>query len=166
MFLYLLDPDLGLFFWTLLSFTVLLLLLRKFAWKGIVGALKEREEHIEEALLAAERAKQEMANLTNENEKLLAEAKEERNKMLREAKDAKETLINEAKDKAKSEATQIIEDAKKEIDNQKMAALVEVKNQVGQMAIEITKKILHKELGDQKAQENYVEELVDEIKLN
>jgi len=162
----LLTPDLGLFFWNLLAFVIVFFLLRKFAWKPILGSLKSREEGIADALATAEKVKAEMAQLKNENEALLAKAREERALMLKEARDTKDKIINEAKDQAKLEANKIITDAQAAIEQQKMAALTDVKNQVGNMVIEISEKILRRELSAKPEQERYIKQLADEVKLN
>ena len=162
----LLTPDLGLFFWNLLAFVIVFFLLRKFAWKPILGSLKSREEGIADALATAEKVKAEMAQLKNENEALLAKAREERALMLKEARDTKDKIINEAKDQAKLEANKIITDAQAAIEQQKMAALTDVKNQVGNMVIEISEKILRRELSAKPEQERYIKQLAKEVKLN
>ena len=79
----LVTPSIGLIFWTTLAFVVLLILLRKFAWKPILSAVNTREESITNAMNAAEEAKKEMANLTSTNERLLKEAREERDSLMR-----------------------------------------------------------------------------------
>lgn len=162
----LVTPAIGLVFWTTLTFLILLLILRKVAWKPILNSVKEREQNIRESLSQAEKAKEEMANLQAENIKLLNEAKEERTKILKEAKEAGEKLIADAKEKAGVEYSKKVEEAVKEIENQKMAALTEVKNEAGKMAVEISKKILQKELSDPQAQQSYASALVNDIKLN
>ena len=162
----LLNPSIGLVFWTLIIFLLLVVVLAKFAWRPILNALHERENSIEEALRAADKAKAEMERLQADNEKLLNEAREERNQMLKEAKETRESIVNEAKGKAKAEASKIIEDAKAEINTQKLAAIVEVKNQVGALAIDIAEKVLRKELSNSAEQEKYVSQLVDDVKLN
>ncbi len=162
----LLTPDLGLFFWNLLAFLIVFFLLRKFAWKPILSSLKTREQGIADALSTAERVKAEMAQLKSENEALLARAREERAQMLKEARDTKDKIINEAKDQAKLEASKIITDAQAAIEQQKMAALTDVKNQVGNMVIEISEKILRRELSAKSEQESYIKRLADEVKLN
>lgn len=162
----LLTPDLGLMFWNLLAFLVLLYILRKFAWKPILSSLKTRENNIAESLATAEKVKAEMAQLKSENEALLAKAREERAQMLKEARDIKEKIINEAKDQAKVEANKIITDAQAAITQQKMAALTDVKNQVGNLVIEVAEKVLRRELGDKTQQETFIKKLADEVKLN
>ena len=129
----------------------------------MINALKEREQSITEALEAADRAKEEMANLVADNEQLLIEAKDEKNNILKEAKEAKDKIVNEAKDQAKVEAAVIVSDAKREIDNQKNAAIAEVKNHVGALALEIAEKILRKKFESDDEQQKYIVELVDDL---
>jgi len=107
-----------------------------------------------------------MAQLKNENEELLAKAREERAQMLKEARDIKDKIINEAKEQAKIESSKIITDAQAAIEQQKMAALTEVKNQVGSLVIEVSEKILRRELANKSEQENYITQLTNEVKLN
>jgi F-type H+-transporting ATPase subunit b len=159
-------PDPGLIFWTSLIFIVLWFVLGRMAFRPIQDALKQREEDIQGALDEAKRAREEMANLNAENERLLTEAREERAKILKEAKEAKNAMITDAKDQAKAEASKIVANAKQEIENQKQAAMTDLKNQLGQMAIEIAEKVLRKQLAGDKEQESFVNSLVDEIKLN
>lgn len=162
----LLTPHLGFFVWTLVAFIVVFLLLKKFAWKPILKSLGEREKNIADSIAAAEKVKAEMAQMKSENEALLASAREERAQMLKEARETKDRIINEAKDQAKTEANKIIVDAQAAINAQKMAALTDVKNQVGKLVIEVTEKVLRKELGSKDAQEAHIKGLVDGVKLN
>ncbi len=131
----LLLPGLGLFFWQSVIFIALIFLLKKVAWKPILGALKEREESIETALQEADKARNEMARLTSDNENLLNEAREESNKLLREAKEIRDETINKSKEEAKEEYAKIVADDKHEIDRQKQAAIAELKTQVGYLAL-------------------------------
>lgn len=162
----LLIPDLGYFVWMLIIFTVLLFVLRKFAWKPIIKMLNEREQNIEGAIAQAEKVKAEMAQLQNENEALLAKAREERSQMLKEARETKDKIINEAKEQAKAEASKIISDAQLAINAQKMAAITDVKNEVGKLVIEVSEKILKHELSSQEKQEAQINALINGMKLN
>ena len=162
----LLLPEFGLLIWTLLAFLVVFYILGKFAWPAIMKGLKEREQGITDSLVIAEKVKAEMAQLKSENEALLAQAREERAQMLKEARDIKDKIINEAKDHAKVEANKIIINAQSAIEQQKMAAITEVKNQVGNLVIEISEKILRRELSNKAEQENYITQLANEVKLN
>jgi F-type H+-transporting ATPase subunit b len=162
----LLLPGIGLIFWTFIAFIIVLVILRKFAWKPILSSLNEREKTIADSLETAQRVKAEMALLKNENEEMMAKAREERSLLLKEARDTKDRIINEAKEQSKVEANKIILEAQQAINAQKMAAITEVKNQVGKLVIEITEKILRKELQNTDAQEAHIRSLVDEVKMN
>ena len=162
----LLTPEFGLIIWTLLAFIIVLLILKKFAWKPILNSLKERETTIADSLATAEKVKAEMAQLKSENEALLAKAREERAQLLKEARDTKDRIISEAKEQAKIEANKIVIDAQAAIQQQKMAALTDVKNQVGTLVIEVAEKVLRRELGNKSEQENYIKQLAEEVKLN
>jgi F-type H+-transporting ATPase subunit b len=162
----LLVPSFGLIIWTTLVFLLVFYILKKFAWKPILSSLKQRETTIADSIASAERVRAEMAQLKNENEALLAKAREERSLMLKEARDTKDKIINEAKEQAKVEANKIITDAQAAIQQQKMAAVTDVKNQVGQLVIEVSEKVLRRELSNKAEQENYVRQLTNEVKLN
>ncbi|MES2429933.1 MAG: F0F1 ATP synthase subunit B [Bacteroidota bacterium] len=162
----LLTPDLGLLVWTLLAFLVVFFLLKKFAWPAIIKGLNEREEGIATSLATAEKVKLEMAQLKNDNEALLVKAREERAALLKEAKETKDKMINDAKEEAKVAAAKIVADAQASINHQKMAALTEIKNQVGNLVIEVSEKVLRKELSNKAEQESYIKQLAEEAKLN
>jgi F-type H+-transporting ATPase subunit b len=162
----LLTPSFGLIIWTLLCFLIVFFILKRYAWPAITKGLKDRETSIADSLSTAERIKAEMAQMKSEHEALLVQAREERAQMLKEARETKEKIINEAKDAAKVEANKIIIDARAAIETQKMAALTDVKNQVGKMVIEVSEKILRRELGNKEQQETHIKELVKEVKLN
>ena len=162
----LVTPSIGLVFWTLVSFFVLLVLLKKLAWKPMLGAIHERERSIEEALNKAELARLEMSRLSTENEALMKEARLERDQLLKEAKELKDEILAEAKNQAQVEGAKLIEKAKIEINNQKVAALDEVKNQVASLSIEIAEKVLRKQFDNEKAQNTLVSDLLKDVKLN
>jgi F-type H+-transporting ATPase subunit b len=162
----LLTPSIGLLVWTTIIFLLLVVVLGKFAWKPILGALNEREQFIENALLAAERAKEEMLALTSSNEKMLAEARLERDKMLAEARSTKDAIVAEAKAKATAEADRLMVAAREAINNEKMAAITELKNQMATMSIEIAEKIIRQELSNDDKQKALVSTLLKEVTLN
>lgn len=159
----LLTPAFGLIFWTLVAFLTAFFILKKFAWPAIINGLNEREKTIADSLATAERVKQEMAQLKSENEALMAQAREERALMLKEAKETKDKIINEAKEQAKIEANKIIVDANNAIQNQKMAALTDVKNQIGHMVVEVSEKVIRRELAAKGDQEAYIRRLADDL---
>jgi len=162
----LLLPEFGLLIWTLLAFLVVFWILGKYAWPAIVKGLKEREAGIADSLATAERVKAEMAQLKSENEALLAQAREERAAMLKEARDTKDKMINEAKEQARVTSERIIADAQEAIERQKMATLIEIKNEIGMLVVNISEKILRRELQNKPEQEKYIKQLTEEVKLN
>ena len=162
----LLLPKLGLLAWTLLAFLIVFFILKKMAWPAIIKGLKERENSITEALSSAQKVKEEMAQMKSENEALLAKAREERAAMLKEARETKDRIIGEAKEQAKIEANKIITEAQAAINTQKMAAITEVKNQGGKLVIEVSEKVLRRELSGKEAQEAHIQGMVDSVKLN
>ncbi len=159
-------PDVGLLLWTSIIFGLFWLLVGKFAFGPIRDALKKRSTDIQDALDQAEKAKEEMANMKAENEKILGEARAERALIMKEAKETKEEIIKEARNTANAEANKILANAKVEINNQKKSAINEVKNMTGQMAIEIAEKVLRKDLSGNTEQNSLVDNLVNELNLN
>ncbi|MCF1716238.1 F0F1 ATP synthase subunit B [Flavihumibacter sp. RY-1] len=159
----LLLPALGYFVWTLVAFLIVFFILKKFAWKPIISSLSEREKNIADSIATAEKVKLEMAQMKNENEVLMAKAREERSQLLKEAKELKDKIVNEAKEQAKVEASKIMADAQATIEQQKNAALTDVKNVIGNMVIEVTEKVIRRELASKTEQENYIRSLANEL---
>lgn len=162
----LITPGFGLVFWSALGFLTVLFLLKKYAWKPILAALDEREKSIEDALKAAEIARNEMANLTAENEKIIQEAKIERDQMLLKATETAKKIVEEAKEAAQAEGAKLLENAKAAIETEKHAALEEVKVQVGVLSLAVAEKILKQKLADDKDQKALIEDLVKDLKFN
>ena len=162
----LVTPEIGLIFWTTVVFSLLLIVLKKYAWKPILSAVDERNKSIEDALRAADKAKEEMLSLSADNERILMEAKKERDTILKEGREIKESIIAEAKDKAKVDAEKILTTAKEQIINEKMKAITELKNQVATLSIEIAEKILKSELQDLNKQKELVTKAIADKDLN
>jgi F-type H+-transporting ATPase subunit b len=162
----LITPGLGLIFWSALGFLIVLFILTKYAWKPILAALDEREKSIDDALKSAEIARNEMANLKAENEMIILEAKIERDKMLIEASETAKQMIENAKASAHKEGAIMLENAKAAIETEKQAALEDIKVQVGVLALAVAEKLLKRKFASEAAQQELVEELVKDIKLN
>ena len=160
----LVTPAIGLIFWTTVVFTLLVLLLKKFAWKPILSAVDERNQSIRNSLAQAEKARNEMSELTANNEKIIAQAKVDRDVILKEARDMKNEIISEAKDKASKEAEKLVSTAKEQILNEKMKAITELKNHVADLSIEMAEKILSSELSDVAKQKELVKKALKESK--
>ena len=162
----LLIPEVGLVIFQSIAFLILLFLLAKFAWKPVLGAIKEREQSIDEALNKAELARQEMARLSSQNEDLMKQAREERDQILKEAKALKDGIVNEDKTQAQAEGAKLIEKARIEIENQKKAALAELKGQVSALSLDIAERVLRSQLDDKAKQQELVNKLLKDVELN
>ena len=162
----LLLPKLGLIVWMTIVFAIVFLILAKYAWKPIVKALKEREKNITDSILTAENVRKEMSLLKSENEELLAKAREERAQMMREAKEIRDKIIADAKDQGRQEMAKIVADAQSVIHHQKMAAIVDLKNQVGNLVLEVSEKVIRRELSNKTEQEKYIQQLTQNVDLN
>ena len=162
----LVTPDVGLLFWTFISFAILFLVLKKFAWKPIVGTVNDREQSIKDALASAENAKKEMQNLTADNERILKEARAEREMMIKEARDLKTKMISDAKEETKATTDNMIIQAQEAIENEKKSAMADLKNQVASLSVEIAEKVIKGELSNKDKQLKIVEDMLGEATLN
>lgn len=160
------DFSVGLFFWQALLFLVLLFLLKKYAWKPILVSVREREEKIQEGIESADKAKEMMRELKEDNEKLLAEARLEREGIIKAARDAKDKMINDAKAKAQEEADKVIKSAQDAIKAEKAAAMNEIKSHVAELSVSIAEKILKNELAADGKQKELIESAMNDAKLN
>ncbi len=159
-------PNPGTIFWMLIIFGIVLFILKKFAWKPILNALKDREESIATALNSAEEAKKEVEGLKADNEKVIAEARREKDAILKEARELKTKIVAEAKEKAGQEAQKTIAQARQQIDAEKTAAINDIKKQVAELSLMIAEKVIRKELSDKGEQGKMIDDLIDDIKLN
>lgn len=160
------NPDFGLIFWMTVSFLILLLLLRVFAWKPVLKMLTQREEKITEALNEATLAKEQMKQLTADNERLLAEAKDERDAILLEARKVSQKMYDDAKMKANEEGQRIVAAAKENIAVEKQKAIADLKNLVAELSLEIAENVIKMEFSDKNRYNEYVTKRVGEIVLN
>src|SRR5690554_6452122 len=132
-----LSVSIGTVLWTTIAFLIVVVLLAKFAWKPILASIKEREDSIDDELQSANKAREEMQNLTKSNEALLIQARAERDAMLKDARDTKDEIIAEAKGRADVEYSRIVASAQDAIRQEKSAAIAEIKEQVATLSIEI-----------------------------
>lgn len=162
----LVTPDIGLLFWMCLSFGIVVILLRKYAWKPILGSIHQRESTIADALNEAKKMREEITKLSAGNEELMRNARVEREALLKEARDVRDREISEAKAKAKAEADAMLGRAREDIRNEKNAAITDLKNQVADLSVMIAERILREKLGDDVAQKTLVDKLLKEADLH
>jgi len=162
----LITPGFGLIFWQTFVFLGLVLVLSKYAWKPMLDAIKKRETSIEESLSSAERARDEMAKLKSDNEKLLEEARLERDNILKEALATANNIREEAKTDASKVSGKMIEDAKAVINSEKQSAIAEMKEQIASLSVEIAEKLMRRNLSDDKSQRELVNQFINEANKN
>lgn len=162
----LVTPNIGLIFWQSVTFLLVLIILGRFVWRPIMNALKAREGSIEDALRAAELAREEMEKLTADNEKLMSEARMERDQIIKDASAIASRIREEAKAEAGKITSKMIEDARHTLQLEKQAAVNEIRNQVAEFSLQITEKILRKNLSQDKNQKALLDAYLKDIKLN
>ena len=143
----------------------MLLLLKKFAWKPILDSVNERESFIKNAMLEADKARNEMASIEESNQKVLKEARAEREALLKDARATGTEIIAQSKIDAQTEANKIIAQAQETIRNEKRAAVNELKNQVAQISLEIAEKVIDKELDNKNKQAELVDKFLKDVSL-
>lgn len=162
----LINPGLGTFFWMLVSFGVLVFILGKWGWPMLLKALKKREQAIADSLNAAEKAREEMAQLVAHNEDLLKDAKLQRDELLRNARLTSEKIVEDARAKATEEADRIVESARESINYEKMRAMYDLKNQIATLSIDIAEKLMKAELSDKEKANSLIQRELEEAHLN
>jgi len=162
----LVTPGIGLIFWMLLSFSILLFILKKFAWKPILTSIKDREKSIEDALQAAETARSEMSKIQSDNQKILDEARKESEAILKEAREMGESFKQEARKRADEQAAKIVEDARKQIETEKQSAIEEMKNEIGKLSLEIAEKVIKNNLSSNDEQTKLINGMLNDMDLN
>jgi F-type H+-transporting ATPase subunit b len=142
----LVQPDPGLYIWTIIVFLVLAFLLMKFAWKPLLAMLEKREDNIKLALLDAEKARDELANVKEDTEKLLNEARTESQAIVVAGKKNAERMQEEIVDKAQSKSDALLADAKKQIQLEKDRAITDVRAEVVNLSMQVAEKLIKKNL--------------------
>ncbi|OAV46108.1 F0F1 ATP synthase subunit B [Lewinella sp. 4G2] len=156
-------PDFGLLFWTLLIFLLVWGILGKTAFKPIQKALTKRETDIQNSIDEAKRVQAQMAQLKDDNQRLLAEAREESTRIVAEAEAFAKKRRDEAVTEAKEAAQKVSADAQRQIAIMRDQAMADLKKEVGNMAIDVAEKVLRKDLKSDINQTTLVNELVKNL---
>lgn len=161
-----LTPDLGLLFWMLLTFAVILFVLIKYALPAIVGMVDNRKKYIDESLKKAHEASERLENIRQEGEAILQEAREKQAQILREAAQTREAIVEKAQGKAREESARLVEEAKAQIEGEKRNAIRDIRSQVAELSVQIAEKILREKLSTDAAQMEMIDRLLDEISVD
>lgn len=160
------NPGLGTMFWLLVVFILLVVFLKKYAWKPILGAINDRNNAIDKAMFAAEEARAEVAQMKADNERIINEAKLQKEAIIKEARAVSNKIIAESKEKAGEEAQNILAEAQRKIVLERQLAVKDIKSQVVVHAVDIAEKILKEQMNESAKQEQYLNSLVKNIEIN
>lgn len=160
-----LDPNPGLIIWTIVTFVLLVVVLRKFAWRPLLEALTKREESVRGAIERAEHAREEAERLLEEHRKQVARAEAEAHRILAEGRALGEKLKTEIVEQANAQARKLADQAKQEIERDKDAALATLRGEVATLAIKAAEKILDETL-DEKRHRQIVDSFMNNLPKN
>ena len=156
-------PDPGLFIWTVITFLIVLTILRWKAWAPLMNTLETRAKQIEESLSKAEKVTAEAEQQAEKNEKILNAARKEAQGIVSKARDAGEELKQKLETDGKNQYNSMLEKAKDQIDAEKQKAMNEIKNTVVDIAIQASEKIIKRNLNDDD-NKKIIERTVEEFK--
>ena len=146
----LLDPHVGLIIWTIITFLVVLFVLKKFAWPHLLAALDEREQRISDAITAAEQARQEAEEVLREHRQKLAAADEEARQVVAEAREAGANVRQTIVSQAREEAERMLDQARTSIESEKRAAIAELRRETANLAVQAAGALIDANLDDEK----------------
>ena len=162
----LITPGLGLIFWMTISFGVVLIILRKFAWRPILSVIREREQTIAEGVRKEKLLDKEFKKLKELKETTLLQAKEEATIILNNANDEAQRIINRSHEQAKKETDLLFENSKKQITAEFKAAEQKIKQQIVTVSLEMAQTVLQDEFVDIEKKNKYMVKLLDNIQLS
>ena len=156
-------PDSGLLFWMTIIFAIVFFILAKFGFPIITGMVEKRTQRINDSLEAARIAEEALANLQNEQEKLISQTRAEQARLMQEAAAERDRVILQAQTKAREEADRILAETRSRIQEEKEAAMKELRNEVALISMSIAEKVVRKELSTGAGQKELVDRLVDKV---
>jgi F-type H+-transporting ATPase subunit b len=161
----LLQPESGLLFWMLLSFGITVFLLAKFGFPMILKSVEKRKNYIEESLLAARKAHEELAGIKETGDALLSKARKQQAEMLKEASLKREAMIETAREEARLEAEKLIASARRQISAEKEEAIRSIRNEAAALSLTLAERILREKLGTKEEQTGLIERLFNEMSI-
>ncbi|MDE6400259.1 MAG: F0F1 ATP synthase subunit B, partial [Muribaculaceae bacterium] len=159
-------PVFGFVFWMFVAFTVLFFVLWKWGWPMILKNMDERADTIDKGVEYAREAKAQLDSARADAQKYIEEAQKKQAEMLRDAARMKSEIIEEAKKEASEEAKKVMEAAKVSIEQSRKEAELQFRDEVSKFSLEIAEKMVKSQLKDDKAQNELVNKLLDEIENN
>lgn len=164
--MWLLIPDTGLLFWMVLAFGIVFFVLAKYGFPVIVKMVEDRKVYIDHSLEVAKEANDQLSRLKAEGEALITTANKEQGRILKEAMAEREKIITDARKQAEAVAQKELDDAKKQLQVEKEEAIREIRRQVAVLAVDISEKVIRKNLDDEKDQMEMIDRMLDELMNN
>jgi len=158
----LVQPDPGLFIWTILTFLVLVALLARFAWRPLLEALDRRQAAIAKSLEDAQRARQELERLQRESAEMMRQARVEADAIVSRSRSDAEALREELKQKSRAEAAAIVKNAEKQIQLETARAIQQIRNETIDLSVAIASKILRRQVSKED-HEGLIEETLKQV---
>ncbi|MSO82517.1 MAG: ATP synthase F0 subunit B [Acidobacteria bacterium] len=158
----LVQPDPGLFIWTILTFLVLVGLLAKFAWRPLLDALERRQATIAKSLEDAQRARQELERLQRDSVQMLQQARVEAEAIVSRSRSDAEALREELKQKSRAEAAAIVKNAEKQIQLETARAIQQIRTETIDLSVAIASKILRRQVSKED-HEGLIEETLKQV---
>ena len=155
-------PDSGLLFWMTIIFAIVFFVLAKFGFPVITGMVEKRSRRINDSLEAARIAEEALANLQQEQERLVSETRAEQAKLMQEAAAERDRMIVQAQEQARAEAQKIMDDARVRINEEKEAAMKDIRNEVAKVSLAIAEKVVRKELSSDASQKQLIDSLISD----
>ena len=159
----LLTPDPGLLFWMVVVFGIVFFILAKFGFPIIIRSVEERKAYIDQSLQSARAANEQLEHVKAEGEQLLAQARAEQARILTEAAATRDRILQEAQAKAHAEGDRLMDELKKQLQTEKESAIRDIRRQVAVLSVGIAEKVLRQQLSDDKAQNELMDRLLDEL---
>ena len=156
-------PDSGLLFWMTVIFGLVLFILAKFGFPMITGMVEKRNKRISDSLEAARIAEEALANLQQEQERLISETRSEQARLMQEAAAERDRMIAQAQEQARAEAQEIMDDARVRINEEKEAVMKEIRNEVAKVSLSIAEKVVRKDLSSDASQKELVDKLINKL---
>ena len=158
----LVQPDPGLFIWTILTFLVLVTLLAKFAWRPLLQALDSRQELIRKSLDEAQQARQELERLHHESAQIIRQARVDAEAVIAQSRSDAARLREEMRQKAKAEADGIVRNAERQIQLETQRALQQIRHEAVDLSVMIASKILQRNM-TREDNEKLIEEALKQV---
>ncbi|SFK94512.1 F0F1 ATP synthase subunit B [Proteiniphilum acetatigenes] len=162
----LLTPEPGLLFWMLISFGITVFVLAKFGFPAILKSVEKRKNYIEESLLAARKAHEELAGIKETGEAILAQARKEQADILKEAALKREMMMEKAREEARLESEKLVASARRQIGAEKEEALRSIRNEAATLSLTLAERILREKLGTEQEQKKMIDRLFNEMDIS